>query len=302
MYNKSNVRYASMDVIKAICAFFIVCIHTFMYIDTSSYFITIIRFSVPVFFMITGYNYNSIKSKWSKYISNIVSLIFVSNLIYFLYELIRVIVNKDSIVVYINQIVSIKTILKLVLFNESPFMWHLWYLFAILYVLLIYRYVESKNIEKILCFITPLLLIMDLILGKYSMLIFGRYTNHMFLIRNFLFVGLPYFYIGVYMNIKEEKIRSININNKKIILLFLTSCITCICERIILTGLGANSPREHYISTTIMSIIIFIFVIRNKIFMEGTLLQKIGKEYSTWIYILHPLVISIMIIYYRKEI
>ena len=43
-----------------------------------------------------------------------------------------------------------------------------------------------------------------------------------------------------------------------------------------------------------MSIIIFIFVIRNKIFMEGTLLQKIGKEYSTWIYILHPLVISIM--------
>ena len=85
MYNKSNVRYASMDVIKAICAFFIVCIHTFMYIDTSSYFITIIRFSVPVFFMITGYNYNSIKSKWSKYISNIVRLIFVSNLIYFLY-------------------------------------------------------------------------------------------------------------------------------------------------------------------------------------------------------------------------
>ncbi|MDU6983201.1 MAG: acyltransferase [Terrisporobacter othiniensis] len=291
MYIKSNVRYASMDMLKAICAFFIVCIHTFMYIDTSSYFITIIRFSVPIFFMITGYNYSSIKCKWRKYISNMLKLICISNLIYFLYGLIKIMVNNDSVLMYINEIVSLKSILKLVLFNESPFMWHLWYLFAILYVLLIYRYIENNKLEKILYFLTPLLLILDLILGKYSILLFGRSTNHVFLIRNFLFVGLPYFCIGVYMNMKEDKIKSSSINNKKIIILFIISCITCIVERMVLTDLGANAPREQYISTTIMSIIIFIFVIKNKTFMEGTLLQKIGKEYSTWIYILHPLVI-----------
>lgn len=294
MYSKSDVRYASMDVLKAICAFFIVCIHTFMYIDANSYFITIIRFSVPIFFMITGYNYNSIRCKWRKYISNIVKLICISNLIYFLYGLIKIMVNNDSVLMYINEIISLKSILKLVLFNESPFMWHLWYLFSILYVLLIYRHIENNKLEKILYYLTPLLLIIDLILGKYSLLLFGKSTNHIFLIRNFLFVGLPYFCIGVYMSMKEDKIKSSNINNKKIIILFIISCITCVAERIILTNLGANSPREQYISTTIMSIIIFIFVIKNKMFMDGTLLPKIGKEYSTWIYILHPLVILVM--------
>lgn len=298
--NYSHNRYASIDVLKAICAFFIVCIHAPIYGNIGGYFTSLIRFSVPIFFIITGYNYFKIKEKFNKYVMNILKLTILSNIIYMLYRIVDTILNNESILTYIREVTSFKSILKLVLFNESPFMWHLWYLFALLYVLFIYRYLEKNKLEKKLFFICPLLLIGDLIIGKYSILFFGKPMNHIFLVRNFLFVGLPYFCMGIYMKCREKDIINFNTNNRVIFLAFIVSVIICIIERTILINLGANAPREQYISTTIMSIIIFIFILRNKMFLNGTLLETIGREYSTWIYILHPLVIKI-IEYLLKE-
>ena len=134
----------------------------------------------------------------------------------------------------------------------------------------------------------------------FNCLFFGNPMNHIFLVRNFLFVGLPYFCMGIYMKSREKDIINLNINNVMIFLAFIVSVIICIIERTTLINLGANAPREQYLSTTIMSIIIFIFTLRNKMFLNDTLLETIGREYSTWIYILHPLVIKI-IEYLLKE-
>ena len=62
-------------------------------------------------------------------------------------------------------------------------------------MLIIMHIFDKLKIEKCLVFAAPFLLMGDLILGKYSVLLLGREFPYI-LVRNFLFVGIPYFCIG----------------------------------------------------------------------------------------------------------
>ena len=48
-------RADNIDILKAICAFLIVCIHVPFPGRVGAYFTALTRIAVPVFFMITGY-------------------------------------------------------------------------------------------------------------------------------------------------------------------------------------------------------------------------------------------------------
>lgn len=100
-----------------------------------------------------------------------------------------------SIESFLLDTFTIENVLKFIAFNESPLKGHLWYLGAILYVLIIMHIFDKLKIEKCLVFAAPFLLMGDLILGKYSVLLLGREFPYI-LVCNFLFVGIPYFCIG----------------------------------------------------------------------------------------------------------
>lgn len=173
--------------------------------------------------------------------------------------------------------ITLRAIIKFIFLNESPFYGHLWYLGAILYVLVIVWFVERIHCIKTLLLLTPVLLIGDLIFGKYSLLILGKEFSYI-LVRSFLFVGIPYFALGILM--KEKKFR-IGVWGIPVFI------ITTFLERFILVSLNVNAVRDHYISTTFLAIAVFSFVLEYK----GTVWQvaaKIGSEYSTWVYIIHP--------------
>lgn len=51
-------RADNIDILKALCAFLIVCIHVPFPGKVGAYFTTLTRVAVPVFFMITGYFYS----------------------------------------------------------------------------------------------------------------------------------------------------------------------------------------------------------------------------------------------------
>lgn len=52
------MRAGNIDILKAICAFLIVCIHASFPGEAGAYFTTITRIVVLIFFMITGYFYS----------------------------------------------------------------------------------------------------------------------------------------------------------------------------------------------------------------------------------------------------
>lgn len=254
-HNLEN-RTESVDVLKAISAFLIVCIHAPFSGEISAYFIVFARVAVPIFFMITGYFYSDtvVRHKEKHQIMKIFCLFVEANILFFIWNIVLNILKRDSLVTYIQLISTGKSILKFLVLNESPLAGHLWYLGAILYVLMIALIVDKFNCRKVLYYLTPLLLVADLVFGKYSLLILHREFPYI-LVRNFLCVGIPYFVIG---NLVREKQCAEKCNREKLKIFVLVFAITSFAERFILVSKGLNATRDHYISTTFLAICLYM--------------------------------------------
>ena len=85
--------------------------------------------------------------------------------------------------------------------------------------------------------------------------------------------------------------------------------LTSLLEHFILVSIDMNATRDHYISTTFLAMVVFIFTLKcnnyqnnenitHKMIGGGKnvtgVLSVIGCKYSTWIYILHPIFIIFM--------
>lgn len=296
-------RNNNIDSLKSICAFLIVCIHVPFPGEIGSYITALSRIAVPIFFMITGYFYSDVvkKGRTARQIKKIFVLMVEANLVYFVWKWFYTAVTSN--VAFISSTFTVKNLLRFVFFNDSPLNGHLWYLGAILYVLIITAIANKLRITKVLYWLTPVLLILDLVLGKYSLVLFNREFPYV-LVRNFLFVGIPYFCIG--RMIREGVGQKIN-KNTTVLLIFIFSLTTC-TERFILVSADMNPTRDHYISTTFLAIVMFLFALKcgsgkepinlDKNIVGGggywltDLLAIIGRKYSTWLYIFHPIFIT----------
>lgn len=289
-------RADTIDILKATCAFLIVCIHVPFPGRVGAYFTALTRVAVPVFFMITGYFYSDTvaRHKEKQQIKKILCLAVEANILFFVWNVILNILRKESIISYTQSIFTGKSILKFLVMNESPLAGHLWYLGAILYVLVIVLLVDKLNCRKLLYYLTPVLLIADLAFGKYSLLIFHREFPYI-LVRNFLCVGIPYFCIG---NLIREKRYSEKWNKKVLQGLIIVFAITSFAERFILVSAGLNATRDHYLSTTLLAICLFVYTLKSNWHNKG--LTVIGRKYSTWLYVIHPIFITVFSIVVGK--
>ena len=289
--NENTVlRAEQIDILKALCAFFVVCIHEPFPGEIGNYFITLARVAVPIFFMITGFFYLDTISqhKIKQQIRKIFCLGVEANFLFFIWEIILKLKKRTSVVFYMRSIFTKKNLLKLLLFNESPWAAHLWYLGAILYVLVIDLVVDQLKCRRLLYYLIPVLLMLDLVFGKYSLLILHREFPYI-LVRNFMCVGLPYFYIG---NLIREKVNFKNLSKKVIQRLICVFVVTAFTERFILVKIGLNTVRDHYISTTLLAICLFMYAFKSN--WKNKKLILIGRKYSTGIYIIHPILITLL--------
>ena len=288
-------RYSGLDILKSICAFLIVCIHAPFPGEAGMYFLSLTRMAVPVFFMITGFFYDGVRSRGrvNSQIMKVLRLFLSANILYFGWGLAKAAAG-GSVGAFVSENFGFRKLLRFVFLNEALFSSHLWYLGALLYVLVIKAALDKwfpQTSDKILYALTPVLLLGDLLFGKYSMVVFGRAFPHV-LVRNFLFVGVPYFSIGCYLYEKRDRI---SIRRERNILLIILFAGTTLLERYLLVRSGLNPPRDHYISSTFLAAAAFIlFLNSGRDQPRATLLEKIGREYSAFIFIIHPLLLQIM--------
>ena len=185
MDEKTDGRVYGLDILKAICAFGIVLIHTNFRGNFRYYAIAIARIAVPVFFMITGYFYTYSEQKKRQLVSikKIFVLSMISTVIYFFYTIVIGKISGLSITDIISDKMGIAQFFKWIFLNECPFGLHLWYLYALLYCLIIVfvlKKLEPARTESSLLISTPFLLCVDLAIGRYS-LIFSIRCFHMYL-------------------------------------------------------------------------------------------------------------------------
>ena len=53
---------------------------------------------------------------------------------------------------------------------------------------------------------------------------------------------------------------------------------------------GLNATRDHYLSTTFLAVCLFVYTLKSN--WHNKELAVIGRRYSTWLYIMHPIFIT----------
>ena len=109
--------------------------------------------------------------------------------------------------------------------------------------------------------------------------------------RNFLLLGLPYYYIGMLIKEKQKKC-----SIKKFKILLPIIILINYIEVFILKTIGHEYILEHYITTIFFSIAVILFVLSyNNTVIKSNIFSKIGRKYSLEIYLMHVVVIDIII-------
>ena len=284
-------RLDGLDFLKFICCFMVICLHIPFTRAVSGIITPLSRIAVPIFFMITGYFYSATSEtkKEKKQLLKIARIFFWANTLYLIYSCSVNLIKGESVAKDFTLI----NFCKFIFLNESPFGGHLWYLGAILYVLIIIYFFEKRYSRDKLYFLIPFLLLFDLVFGKYSLLFIRKEIPFIF-VRNFLFVGLPYFLIG---DIIFK--RRITIARKHLLILICIFASTTLIERYLLNTFNLNVTRDHYISTSFLAVFTFMLACHYGNNPHSKIYKKccsIGANLSLDIYIIHPIIISALAI------
>lgn len=275
----------SLNVLKFFSAFAIICTHTINW-HNGQIQLTVIElstFAVPVFFLISGfYSYYENNSKAiQKYKTRsikLIKLIIISNLLYFIAS---VVVTNNLFT--LNYQVILDSITRFLVFNLGTY-GHLWFLGALLYCYILFIILLKLNVKpkKLYKFI-PLLLLSNIILGEVlkcnGIVLPCEYY------RNFLFTGLPFFMLGYLIHDKYNEIIP-KISNKQIAfsLIFIISLF-------MIEGLIVNMWVDLYVGSIFLSLLLFIYCVKNPKTLNLKVIGWIGGNLYAYIYILHPLVI-----------
>ena len=272
-------RKESFDTLKFFLAFFVIVIHTGFtgYIGLGIN--AIARIAVPLFFMITGYYLPTMNDeKFKKYIYKIIYLTVISTLFYALISYTEF--GNGKFFNWFTQTFKIKKLCCWLFLNTTPIAAHLWYFYALLYVLIIIYTARIFKKINLLYKTIPLLF-----LGNY---IFSYF--HVLFYRNFLFTGLLYVLLGYFFRNNEKTLINITHTTKILILGLITFCIGLGIEMFVYKLTGVKVIRDHFLFTLPMVICIFILTLRHPHIGAGAFLTTIGKKYSGYIYIMHPFV------------
>ncbi len=211
----------------------------------------------------------------------------LSNAFYFVVMLAWNVVNGEA-KEYLRDIFNIGMLRDVLVFNVSTFCEPLWYLHAVLYCVAIVMLIDGYGNRKILYVLAPILIGGDMILGQYSIFVFGRCFPNI-LTRNWLFFGLPNVSIG--MMIREYELAEKLHRYKKILSAASIILVVGICiEHYLLQKAGVIAGREHYFCAVLLSVVLFVLFAQKTETKDRieSCLASIGKNASTGIYIIHP--------------
>lgn len=288
------MKYSSIDCCRFILACCIVTLHNpygnYTWVNA------VFRVAVPLFFMFSGFfcvygdkETTMLKSKATAI--RITKLALSANGLFLIWGIIS---NRFNVVGYLRTVFSINNIIKSVLFNFTPLKAHLWFLSAlVLCYVMVYMDTKFELGRKLHVIILILFIIYTLC--EFDNIIIGRNINNVYY-RNFWFMGAFYFELGRGISKNKEQFK-INLPIAIKMLLCLMA-FTIIIFEIRWVGI-----KDTYILGLFPTLVIFEMLIKNPKAGEGRVLEKLGKKYSLFIYIVHPIVLDVVwMIFYKWNV
>lgn len=291
-----NSRYPMLDALKGIACILIILIHAPIPGIIGSLIITLARTAVAFFFFLPGFfSYNIEKEKICthtlKKIKSTGSLIGVSFFLYLIWDIfIRIVgTGTQSVSVFLKDLFSINTLYKVLLFHESPWAGHLWFINALFVAYVVFFILVKYNLRGLIFPASITLLCINFVL--MNILPFYNIQLDMHICRNAWFYGIPVFFLGFSLREAIEKRLSIllsfeklSVKPTKILLGFIS--ILLIMERWVV------GYSQLYIFNIVLLIILFWAIQKGKISFRCNKLEAFGKYSSMYVYISHWAIIA----------
>lgn len=239
------------------------------------------RIAVPFFFMVSGY------FSWRDEADRRVSFLKKQ-----IVTISKIILGASVFLLIYDFIIGFKirftaeNIARLALFNEPKFLFghaHVWYMLALVYVFVIGLGVEKLKAHKWAYIAAPVLFAAGTALDFYLFSHGGRRACYT---RNFLFDGLPFFYMGQLIHRYERRLTAI-FNKGRSLLALLGAAVCMWLEGSLMIRLGQDLSRTFYLSLPLLSFAVFMTLLNFPSIGEGTFLVKYARDASMIIYIVH---------------
>ena len=293
---ENNKRYDSINIMRVICAFLVISLHTSIFASINLGLNSIVakgisRIAVPFFFISTGYFMVKNITKGG-YVKGFVKKI---GLIYLLISVVDIIL----IMPYVSMRLSGDILDKMKYIFIGGITESLWYIPAIIFAVVLVSIFVKKNWIKPLIVLSILLYIIGLLGDSYFGLIkntplevvINFYNNIFINTRNGITFSVPFVALGVLIakgNIKLSK----NIIN---ICLIVFSILLGI-EAYLLNLSSISLDTNMYISLLLLVPVIFIWLLNMKVQINERT-SNIFREMSLWIYCVHETIMLIVMIY-----
>lgn len=268
-------RMSSLDVVKCMAAFFVVCIHL-----GSGPLAPITRTAVPLFFIISGYYYPQLIARgcfW-RHMRKILILTAWATAFYAVIRL-RHDYYDGTMNEWIQAHSTGKSILTTIFYGRGIFSWHLWFLYAMIYDLLLLRLAERWRFYPYLKYFVPFLLLAFMYLGQ---------EPAPWELPSWLFFGLPCMVLGrLIAEGKDKGFRFLADNRRgyRYALIFVAlSYVELLLFRCLT---DSNGFRGLYAFTIPLALAFFYIALQHPGFNEGGIWALIGRKYSSYIYVFH---------------
>ena len=276
---KKQYNYC-LDWIKGIACIFVVFLHCEFPGVLGIAVQAISRYCVPFFFMVSGYycyrNSPMDLSERKRKVLHILKITVYASLFYILFALLQYWIWGD-----VSLSVTAKDAVVFALFNQMKvIVSQMWFLWALLYVYIIYMWLGGANFYKnnsVIITIVCLLLYISLAQGLHVAGI--KVPN--FIYKNWLIEGLGFFTLGYVLHQYNDRIKA---SNGTLLIVFVVFTLLSLVERFLLgRDFGVN------ICSIPQVIALFLYGVNNPEKHKGAI-QELGKNCSMFVYILHPFV------------
>lgn len=277
-----GLKYSSIYCLKALGAFFVVCIHCF----GPWIIFPIIRTAVPFFFIISGFfiyreDPQRALIKCVEAFKKVFWITLYANLFYY----IACYLPTDLL-----PIKSLKSLVEFITVGRN-LGFHLWYLNAYLETLgIVILALKFRKLRQ-LWYLIPIGIAIGLATGKYEFL-FPYLPNNIVISRNFFTIGIPCFGMGWLIRQYSRQLLKFFTSPLLLTLLIL---ILSECEMAILKFTVPYLRGDYLITTFPLAASIVLSAVKYPLIGRGSMIELIGKEYSTYIYIFHVFVFQVFL-------
>ena len=302
--------------VRFIACIFVITIHARIPGILGTFIFSVSRFAVPFFFVVSGrfllYDHGNgpvtdvskIRSAVRKAIIKVIKITAIVYTIHLVFSFCFHMAKSYSVSEYFGSKFNLFEVCNFLLFNSGRIVYdgsyvfdHMWFLFALIYVyglIYIFAPVLRKWYKALIVILLSLLFFGELLQTYYPVRLFGIGISTWYVMRNWLFVGMPFVLIGILFS--DYVYRCENIAK------FKTPSIAMIVFGIILSFLESQliSEKEVYLGSII--IVLGILILSECVSYNGNILYCLGKKASSNIYYYHVLVIAILDISAQKGI